>query len=193
MSANRIYIGLFILLAIAQLYATGGMIIQHDRVLREGEVHKFLIEPIDPSDPFRGQYLILGFVNDQVLMSDSVMFEEMDDAYGILGEDENGFSYISDLQMDEPDSEYLKLTIDYLSSGNDSQTRVFVKFPFDRYYISEKKALPAEKILQEALRDGNDQKPFALVRILNGEAVLEDIVLNGRPISEILEDMDQEP
>ncbi len=190
MSTNKIYIGLLLLLALAQLYAAGGMIIHHDKVLSDGQEHRFLIEPIDPSDPFRGKYLILGFEADDVMVSEPSDYEDMMDVYGILKRDKNGYTYISSIQDEMPQEEFLKLSIDYVASRNDTLSRVILKFPFDRFYLSETKALPAEEILQKALNDGENVKPYAVVKILEGDAVLEDLVLNGRSINQILREIE---
>ena len=52
---------LFIPIGLAQLAVPGWMIYKHESVMREGAVYKFRTAPIDPRDPFRGEYVVLDF------------------------------------------------------------------------------------------------------------------------------------
>ncbi|MBK6341440.1 MAG: GDYXXLXY domain-containing protein [Flavobacteriales bacterium] len=52
---------LFLGIALAQLAVPAWMIAGRERVLSQGEVFKFKTAPIDPRDPFRGEYVRLDF------------------------------------------------------------------------------------------------------------------------------------
>ncbi|MEJ2005855.1 MAG: GDYXXLXY domain-containing protein [Cyclobacteriaceae bacterium] len=179
---------LFGLVAFAQLFVAGKMIFDRQQILNEGSVYKFLMEPVDPNDPFRGKFLILGFESDYVDVMDSVKtFDRGMTCNVLLGTDENGFAQLLEISEEAPGSEYLQLKVQQVNNIAGNGRRVFFEMPFDRYYINEQNAEAAEKVLREELNDNMD-KPYAVVRIRDGRAVLEDLVLGKRSISELLQD-----
>ena len=59
--------------------------------------------------------------------------------------------------------------------------------PFDRYYMEETKAPTAEHTYREHNRRGQtNQTAYAVVRIRDGDAVLEDLCINDKPIRQYL-------
>ncbi len=54
------------LVIVAQFAAVGSLIAKHERVLREGTVHRFRTRPIDPADPFQGRYVQLVYERDYI-------------------------------------------------------------------------------------------------------------------------------
>ena len=59
MSTKIIVIIAFIFMVFAQWYVPSKMILDREDILKNGEEFKFLTQPIDPSDPFRGKYITL--------------------------------------------------------------------------------------------------------------------------------------
>ena len=56
-----ILLGVFVLVALMQLFVPANMIWSREKVLNEGKIYKFKTAPIDPNDPFRGKYISLNF------------------------------------------------------------------------------------------------------------------------------------
>ena len=60
--------------------------------------------------------------------------------------------------------------------------------PFNRFYMEETKAKPAEDSYRKAHRDSLPSNIYASVYIKNGEAVLKDVIIDGVPIARYVED-----
>lgn len=176
----------FVLLILAQWYVPGKMIWENERAWLLGTTHHFKTAPVDPIDIFRGKYIDLSFEGIIVKVQNAGDWTEGEEVYGILSTDPDGYSYISSLVKNKPakDVECLRLSIRYVpGSGRDE---VHIDFPFNRFYMEESKALPAELSYRESSRDSTSTT-YAVVSILDGEAVLKDVMIDGVPIKEVAE------
>lgn len=187
---------LFLGIALAQLAVPAWMIASRERVLSQGEVFKFKTAPIDPRDPFRGEYVRLDFEAERgswpVARPDDIQTGEQS-AYAILGIDSAGFARITAL-VDQAPSTGAYLAVDYSTWGNESVERV--QLPFDRFYLEEGDGAKTEELLQPQWNDGEMTQPlpaYALVRVLHGEAVIEDLIVDERSIHQWLADPSLEP
>jgi len=61
----------------------------------------------------------------------------------------------------------------------------YINFPFNRYYMEESKAKPAEDFIRESARDSL-LSTYAIVMIKDGNAVLKDVMVDGVPIRELV-------
>lgn len=176
---------IFVLMCVAQWYVPGAMILEQEDVLRTGKAFRFKTAPIDPTDPFRGKYITLDFESEIFKHEKGRRWERGETVFVLLRENEDGFARISDIAESEPDGaiDFLKAEVAF----SDEET-VWIKYPFDRFYLEESKASDAEKIYWERQTDQNDstQTAYALVRIKNGQAVLEDVLINDRSIVDIV-------
>jgi len=176
----------FLLLAIVQWMIPVKTIWEKDQVLKRGHAHKFRTEPVDPSHPFKGKYITLNFTNS--LFSDTVNRDlgSNDDVYVILQKDIRGFSIIKDLSIQEPQNtdDYVSAVVYYVSREKDTVT-VHLQYPFDEFYLDEYKAPKAESIYRESTRDTSNTT-YALVKILKGEAVIENVFINDIPIGSLI-------
>lgn len=177
----------FVLVYAAQLYVPLSMIIGQEDVLSSGKTYKFRTEPVDPNDPMRGKYVILGFQDDSFTFPDSIYFWRNQDVYVQIFEDEDGFAKIRDVLMDLPveGNDYVKATIQYSNYFKDS-TRLLIRYPFDRFYMEEYKAPVAEDMYFESQRDSL-KTSWAVVKVKNGEAALEDVMIDGVSILDIVD------
>jgi hypothetical protein len=74
--------------------------------------------------------------------------------------------------------------------GNDDVQRV--SLPFDRFYLEEGDGATTEKMLQPQWNNDTLVQPLpahAVVRVLHGEAVIEDLVVGGKSIQVWLEEV----
>jgi uncharacterized membrane-anchored protein len=188
---------LFIAVAIAQLAVPAWMIMSRERVLRDGEAFKFRTAPIDPRDPFRGEYVHLDFDAENgawAVMDTSGNSAGEQDAFALLSRDSAGYARIAAL-LTEPPAEGAFVRVQYYSWGEDSITQV--SLPFDRFYLEEGDGPRTEKLLMPQWGDGivSDPLPaYALVRVLNGQAVIEDLIVDERSIREWLsESLSEQP
>jgi uncharacterized membrane-anchored protein len=172
------------LLALVQLYVPAGMILNREKVLSSGKEYKFQVAPVDPSDPFRGKYITLRYRHNTFQVSDANAWEMGEVVFVHLRRDPSGFARIGQVSKKKPPSSvnYVKARVAYVSQDKPNKTLV-VDYPFDRYYMEESKALPAEQAYGASLQD-TTQVTYALVNIKAGDAVLKDVMIGEVPIRE---------
>lgn len=179
MSRKKVILILFLLVALVQIYLPASMILDREATIRSGQVFKFKCQPVDPSDPFRGKYIVLEF------QSGIYHFEEQEEwyhgelIYVSITNDPQGFAKISSVNRFKPpeSSDWFKASVNW-SNWNGSQGELSINFPFDRFYMEESKAIKAEQLYREQLMDSTSVV-YSNVSIYEGNAVLTDVVING--------------
>jgi uncharacterized membrane-anchored protein len=182
MKTRNIIVLTFIIVAIIQIAVPAKMIYKYDYILSKGKPYKFQIAPIDPSDPFRGNYISIrmregGFKNDT-----TKNWEFHEEVYVLLDFDKStGFARIKNITREKPqvDVDFVKAKISYFNKET-----VFVDYPFEQYYLEESLAPKAENMYSEALRDTN-KISCLIVNTIAGDAVIKDLIINGQSIKEI--------
>ena len=178
MTALRI--GLWAVLAVAQLCVPAWMIIGQERVLREGRQIKFNTRPGDPADLFRGRYVALAFNIDRVpraLVRGE--FQHGDEGFLEVRENADGFAETVALHKEKPDGQLvLKATVNFITPET-----VGVELPFNRYYMDENAAPAAEAAYNERVLDADT---WVTVRMLRGRAVIEQLYIGGKPVRDFL-------
>ncbi|MBL0128764.1 MAG: GDYXXLXY domain-containing protein [Flavobacteriales bacterium] len=187
---------IFLAVALAQLGVPAWMIVQHERVLHEGEVFKFRTAPIDPRDPFRGEYVILNFdassgswpdphpIPDH--MTDQIPYGQQRSFALLSVSDTSGYAIITGLVAEEPTSGAYITVTHYGDLGSMVER---VELPFERFYLQEGDGATTESMMMAEMVDGEIRQPlpaFALVRVFHGRAVIEDLIIGGRSIHEWL-------
>lgn len=164
-----------------QWFVPARMIYQKENTLRTGTAYKFRTAPVDPSDPFRGKYIVLSFENTVATVANTEDWHYGETVYVSFVRDTAGFAQIGEIRKTPPPerSDYLATEVSYVFS--DSLPKIGIDFPFDTYYMEESKALPAELLYRDSQRDSTSIT-YALVRLKNGDAVLEDVLIDGEPI-----------
>ena len=172
-------------MVLAQLYVPASMIFQKERVITQGTAYKFRTAPIDPNDPFRGKYITLSFNETGVKVDNAEEWSYADEVFVFLTTDSNGYAMIQSIAKEQPKgrNDYIKANIDYILT--DTLSTVFVRYPFDRFYMEESKAPVAETVYNEAAIDSN-QVAYALVMVKNGDAVVRDIFIDDVSITEVI-------
>lgn len=173
---------LFIAMCIAQLAVPGMMIWESEQVALNGTPYKFRTQPVDPSDPFRGKYITLSFLNNHSY--DTAQWSSGDPVNVVFTTDSAGFATVSRFSREEPDGPYLHTTINYV----DSDSEVYFNIPFNRFYMEESKALPAEEYYRDAMRD-SARVCYGLVMMGRGKAVITDVMINDRSVVEIVREL----
>jgi uncharacterized membrane-anchored protein len=157
------------------------MIWNRENILKKGKVFKFRSAPIDPNDPLRGKYIILRFRENVYKNKEKTDWKAGEDVYVRLTTDSAGYAIIHSLHKNKPAGEidFVKSTIYYLSY--DSEKNVFVHWPFERFYMEESKAYDAEQAYNKSTADSSSIT-YSQVKVKNGEAVLENVFINDKPI-----------
>lgn len=173
-------------LALVQLYVPVSMILEREEVLNEGAEFRFRTAPVDPNDPFRGKYITLDFTNNTIAVSDGQEWRQGEEVYVLLEPDSAGFASITAASKTRPsgDGVFMKASVRFVYSG--APAHLVIDYPFDRYYMEETRAYPAEQIYRESQSD-TTSTTYALVSVKAGEAVLKDVLIDGVPISKLVE------
>lgn len=185
MNRKKILVPLFILTVLAQWYVPANMILDREKVLHTGREYKFRAAPIDPSDPFRGKYIVLQFRENRFTVPNQESWRPNEDIYVGLATDAEGFARIHSVSHKAPDegSDYVKATVSHVVSGPEKS--LILAYPFDRLYMEESKAYDAERLYQQSLAD-TTKITYALVNIRNDKAVLKDVLIDGVSVRELV-------
>ena len=178
---KKLLLAAFILLVLVQWLVPGKMIWDKNRVLQRGHTFRFETEPVDPSDPFRGRYITLNFKMDTFRMNARNGFELEDEIYVLLKRDEQGFARVRGVSLDPPanDPDYVKANAYILYDA--PQYMVHISYPFEEFYLDEYKAPKAEQDYFNSTRD-TTLKTYAVVKVYKGEAVIENVIVNNKPL-----------
>lgn len=174
---------LFVIVAIAQILVPANMILDKEHIISNGKVYKFKTRPIDPTDAFRGKYIALDFEADVFQTRDS-LWKRGEDIYVYLKTDSLGYVQIQDVSKEVLEYADVEFIMAQAGMYNNYNNKLFIKYPFDRFYMEEYKAYEAELAVQENQRDSLLDDVYALVYVKNGEAVLKDVSINDMPIKD---------
>ncbi len=179
---KSIKVGLWIVLAVAQLAVPAWMIVGEERVLREVRPLKLQTRPVDPADLFRGRYVALGYTLEQVPRERvrGEMFDHGETVYLELNENAAGFAEVVALHKEKPAGELvLAAKVNFIAPEV-----IGVQLPFDRFYMDEDAAPEAEAAYQAAMSEL--EQTWVALRVLNGRGVIEDLYISGKPVRQFL-------
>lgn len=185
MNSKKIILPAFILIVLLQLFIPAKMIFDREDVLNKGTEYKFKTAPIDPNDPFRGKYITLQYNENQIQIQDEKNWVSGETIYVLFSKDSVGFAKIKSVVKKKPNGfhDFLKAEIDYVTSNGSN--KLTIKYPFDRFYLEESKANETERIYMNSLSDSM-QLTYALINIKDGDAVIKDVMINGKSIKELV-------
>lgn len=185
---NRPSLLFWILLAAlfaVQLVVPSSMIMKQKQVQREGTTFLFELDAIDPTDPFRGSYIILNPKENFIKLRSFDPSNSIDN-YAYFENNTQGYAEIAGLSSERPQhSDYLKVEASGRFYKMDSIYKVRIGYPFERYYVNENIAEDAEKLIRKVLRDSS-QTSYAEVKILDGYHSLIDVKVNGKSLNQLI-------
>jgi uncharacterized membrane-anchored protein len=169
----KILKALLILVAAGQLAIPATMILERERTLRDGHPYKFRTQPVDPYDAFRGRFVALRLGPNTV---PGTNLEARTTVYVTLAEGPDGFVKFTGVSRERPvGQDYLKVKAGWSNS---------VQLPFDRFYMEETAAPAAERAYREHSRQGGAHDAYVIVRVRDGQGVIENLYVAGQPIAE---------
>jgi len=170
-----------------QWFVPLNMIMQQETILKEGTAFKFITEPVDPNDPFRGKFVVLNYVADVVEASNGQNWFQGEPVYVLIQNDADGFAEIADIEKVPPvgDVHFIKAEIGTVWGQNPA--RIQIKYPFERFYMEESKAPKAEAMFRDLWRDSS-ATVYGLVIVNEGKAALEDVLVDGISIKDAVLD-----
>ena len=173
---------LFAILALVQLGVPLSMVARYESVLAFGNEYKFQCAPVDPVDHLRGRYVALGF---RTPIPASADYSRVSAIKIQIKKDADGFALLSILPNGAtPEGEIIDCSSRW---GR-------VQLPFDKYFMNENQAPEAEAAYRSAVRR-SVQNPqtgvwspdcYLVVKIWKGYAVGSSLVINGKPVEELL-------
>ncbi|GHH99616.1 GDYXXLXY domain-containing protein [Neobacillus kokaensis] len=137
-------------------------------------------KPVDPSDLFRGDYVILRYEAEEVpkALVDHDVLKQMDggrdwglgelEVYVIL-EKKDGIDHPVKVTLQKPENGvFLKGKIDYIGTNGEGSEVAFIQYSLDKYYVEDNTGTKWE----EASAKG---QILAKAKVKNGYAILTDI------------------
>jgi uncharacterized membrane-anchored protein len=173
---------LFGLAVLLQLAVPASMILKREHALTHGRAFKFRTAPVDPYDAFRGRFVALGFDPSHVRVAPDHDFRRNETVHALLAEDAEGYALFSGISRSRPLAEpYLDLKIQNVLGGD-----IYLRPPFDRFYMEESEAPDAERAYrQNSVR--SNRNAYVQVRIEKGFGVIEDLYVDDTPIRKYLD------
>lgn len=165
----------FVVMVLAQWFVPGQMIYEQELVLTEGIPYKFKTTPIDPSDPFRGKFIVLNYEMNKVKKpSEDIVWD--DDIYVYIKTNKDGFAIATHASKTLLDTEQ-----DYViaKANNPFEDTLSFDLPFNILYMDENKAYDAEVAVRRATRDKVAKNCYGLVFVKGGRAVLSDVFIDN--------------
>jgi len=180
----------FAAMALVQWMVPGKMILDREIILNKGTAYKFRTQPVDPYHPFQGRYVALSFAENQFDVYNK-NYRTGQDIFIGLRTDDSGYAriYTAGLKAPAGTNDYIKAKIDYATpysrgaTVSDSLFTIYIRYPFSEYYMEEFKAPQAEQAYRELTTD-SAHNTYALVKIYKGGGVIQDLVINDKPIRE---------
>jgi uncharacterized membrane-anchored protein len=170
---------IFAIVALLQVSVPASVLWRRAQTLKHGRLWKFKTAPVDPVDAMRGRYVALRFAAEQVPQPQQSISTAS--VYAVLKEDANGFArvdHLSPARVIGDDS----LKVESLGYWRESQ---HVRFPFDRYWVTEANAPAVEKAYIDNSRRGNENA-YVTVRVHNGDAAIEQLYIDNQLIADYL-------
>lgn len=153
------------------------MIVGRERTLSEGAAWAFRTAPVDPADAFRGRYLALSLEPTQAPLPAGLEPGRGDRVIVPLVRGEDGFARYGTVRTTPPaEGDWMRVQV--LWAGTEKGT-VQLDLPFDRWYLDEETAPRVDAAWSTARRE---RAAWALVRVHDGNAVLADLVIEGRSL-----------
>ena len=181
-------LAVFAVAAVAQWLLPLSGIWQHERVISRGTLLKIECAAPDPYDPLRGRYLAVRPA--QSTVAEPAGFPQgggLVPVWATLEVGDDGLARIKSLSL-EPVSGPTVIPLRARKWGTSNGTDViWLEWPCGRFYLNERLAPEADKLVAERSRD---RKTVAEVRLLDGRAVLTDILLDGVSIRELVKRRD---
>jgi uncharacterized membrane-anchored protein len=176
---NKLRLIIFILLALAQIAVPASMIWKRQRTLHEGRLWKFRSAPVDPIDAMRGRYLVLRFEAEQFACSEKLPYANT--AYVKLKEDTDGFAVVDQVGETRTEGDDMVQAEGFHCYDG----KGYLRFSFDRLWVTEASAPAAEKAYAEHSRR-EKVDAYATVRVMAGDAGIEELYIAGQPLREYL-------
>jgi hypothetical protein len=173
-------LAVFVVAVVAQWLLPLAGVWRHDRVIARGTLVRIECAAPDPYDPLRGRYLAVRPTQGRVPKPDGMADRGVSPVWATLVAGDDGLSRIESVSLEPvsgPTVIRLVATRPPWSPPPERDT-VVVEWPFDRLYLNERLAPEADKLVA-------GKRTVAEFRLLDSQAVLTDILIEGVPVREL--------
>lgn len=174
--------GVFLIAVAAQWAVPLVGVWQHERILVRGTVVRIRCTAPDPYDPLRGRFLAVAAEQTKFSKPVEMPVGRSVSVWATLTADAEGLSTIESLSLTPVSGPTVIKLVARVPDWNREQETVTLEWPFDRFYLNERLAVDADRRLAEVFSAG--KRPVAVLRLLNGQAVLADLLLDGVSVGE---------
>lgn len=186
---------LFLITAMAAVAYPVIKIINYELPSVPPAVYRFKAGIVDPYDPFRGRYVALNALPNEILLKEEKEFQDGTYVYAVLSNDKQGIATVVDL-VEKPIAKMDCLKIRFYEYGNSKdntgRTIYRISLPFDRFYLNESIAPEAEKAATDITRNNNGECLIIVKVYSDGNYTIEDLEINGKSIHEYVKDIGRE-
>lgn len=180
--SRRFFFPLLLLVAGLQTAALGYIVVNRDRLLKDGREVVIQVQPLDPRDLFRGDYVILGYPITQINVGEGELPKGIEKGaviYAVLKPGENDVwsvsrvsaSYPSDVSAPEI---VLRGRVQSIYSGaNGNGYAVSARYGIETYFVPEGEGRVIEKqVLEKTVK--------AILAVgADGEAAIKGLIIDG--------------
>ncbi len=186
---RKIIISIFALAAIVQLAVLGSSIVRYENILTTGKVWKFEIEPVDPYDILRGRYVRLRFKKRKLKVAsdffDAEKYYYRKNGYLVLNKKTDGFTEPLEAMNARPESDANWIKCQFRRNYR-NKAEAEVSYPFDRFFMNEKLAPEADKVMRRNSEFMKNNRVYITVRVKDGIGVIENFWVDDTPIADFL-------
>ena len=153
-------------------------------ILRSGALYKFEMASVDRQNPFRRAHMQLRILEKQVKLDSLGAFQPGEEVFVRLAVDESGFAVPEKLYRELPaeDGDFVNVIVQMI---NEKDTAAVLRYPFERYQMSEKTARELRDALRENDLQHSTSTDYVKVRIFSGQGLVEEVVIGGKSIEEL--------
>ena len=182
MKSKRRLLLLMVCLALIQVAVASAMIVRREIALRYGRQFRFRITSYGPYTSAQGRYVPLVIESDNLPYVPGAETRPGRTVYALIEKDGEGFAQLRGRVGTRPAGDsWIQASVRFVDRSN-----IRLRLPFDRYYVE---AELAPRVEAACRRQNTAQARSAqiTVRVRGGFAVLEDLYIDGRPVSEFLQ------
>ena len=162
----------FVVAAAAQWLLPLWGVWRHEQVIARGTVVRIECGAPDPYDPLRGRYLAVRPLESGFAMPEGMPEGERVPVWATLAVGADGLARIESLSLEPVAGPTVVRLVAGSPRWDQQRDAVIIEWPFDRFYLNERLA--------------EDTRPVAEVCLLEGRAVLTDVLIDGVSIREIV-------
>ena len=178
---NRRWLGvLFVCLALVQIGMAASMIIRREATLRNGRQFRFRVTSLGPYTSAQGRYVPIVIESEKLPFVPDGPLQPGRSVRALIEVDGEGFAQLRGKLASRSDA-CIQADARFVERGF-----LRLRLPFDRYYVEPELAPRAEEACrrQSAAKAGS---AHITVRVSGDFAVLEELYIEGKPVSQFLQ------